>query len=156
MLGGGAAAAVLVVALTVVPSPGAGDVPVAASPQPTLTGVDLGEPGAPPEITGDDPLAALAVLARTRDRCFRDLSVLCLEAVDQQQSSALAQDRAALDGLLGAATQPPVLDVEGAAIVERLGDSALVSLGADSDPASVLLMKGEAGWRIRDYIAEGG
>jgi hypothetical protein len=23
---------------------------------------------------------------------------------------------------------------------------------ADSEPASVLLMKGEAGWRIRDYL----
>ena len=156
VLAGGSAAAVLVVALAVVPSPVVDDLPIAASPQPAQTGVDLGEPDAPPELVGDDPLAALALLAQTRERCFRDLSVLCLEAVDQQQSSALEQDRAALDGVLGGGTPPPVVEAAGATIVERLGDSALISLGPDRDPASVLLMKGEAGWRIRDYIAEGG
>jgi hypothetical protein len=38
-------------------------------------------------------------------------------------------------------------------VVERLGDSVLVDLDPESQPASVLLMKGEAGWRIRDYVA---
>jgi hypothetical protein len=45
------------------------------------------------------------------------------------------------------------VDARDAAVVERLGDSVLIALGPDSRPASVLLMKGEAGWRIRDYIA---
>jgi hypothetical protein len=32
----------------------------------------------------------------------------------------------------------------------------LIALAPGSEPASVLLLKGEAGWRIRDYIAGGG
>ena len=40
------------------------------------------------------------------------------------------------------------------ALTEQLGDSALVTVvdPGDSEPASFLLVKGEAGWRIRDYV----
>jgi hypothetical protein len=39
-------------------------------------------------------------------------------------------------------------------LVERLGDSALVGLGngPETTPASTLVMRGEAGWRIRAYL----
>jgi hypothetical protein len=64
----------------------------------------------------------------------------------------------------GGAEAPPAIRSDGLQLIERLGDSALVSLGvasslenADADPetqpASLLLMKGEAGWRIRDYLS---
>ncbi len=109
------------------------------------------------------------------------LSVLCLDRVDEVGSGALEDDRAAiraaqqggelLDPLAGATwAKAPVL-------VERLGDSALVRLGealpgiqdasspdptpppssdSRSGPASLLLVKGEAGWRIRGVIAARG
>ena len=38
-------------------------------------------------------------------------------------------------------------------VVERLGGTALIRLGPESTAASLLLMKGEAGWRIREYLA---
>jgi len=44
---------------------------------------------------------------------------------------------------------PPAVE-----LVQRLGDSALVFLGPGTEPASLLLVKGEAGWRIRDYLEE--
>lgn len=44
-------------------------------------------------------------------------------------------------------------DVAAWVVVERLGGTALVRLGADNTAASLLLMKGEAGWRVREYLA---
>ncbi|MEO8263262.1 MAG: protein kinase [Pseudolysinimonas sp.] len=147
-----AGAVVLFIALAVIPAPSA---PVSdgatAAPEPAEPAIE--SPSSPSGVTGDDPLLALAALTRARDRCFRDLSVLCLDAVDQQDSSALNDDRAALDAVMDAGAPPPVVTSDEAVIVERLGDSALIALGPDSDPASVLLLKGEAGWRIRDYLA---
>ena len=66
----------------------------------------------------------------------------------------LEADRAALDALVADGEQPALLDAASATIVERLGDTVLISLGPDSEPASVLLMKGEAGWRVRDYLSQ--
>ncbi|CAN5385599.1 hypothetical protein BH11ACT3_BH11ACT3_11090 [soil metagenome] len=106
-------------------------------------------------LAEDDPLAAVAVLLERRQRCFRDLSVLCLDGVDQQGSAALDGDRvairAAADGDQLPDTAPS--DFASPVLVERLGDSALIDSGAESKPASLLLLKGAAGWRIRDYLA---
>ena len=53
-----------------------------------------------------------------------------------------------------AAAQPNAAHHALVRLEERLGDSALVSLGdvTDSEPASLIMMKSEAGWRIRDYL----
>jgi hypothetical protein len=136
----------------VIPAGGAAAGPVVESPGPQYSEPDL----VPSAITGDDPLAALGELLPRRTECFRDLSVLCLDGVDERGSAALADDRAALNALVSEAVQPVVLRADGADVVERLGDSVIVALAPDSEPASVLLLKGEAGWRIRDYLAGGG
>ena len=107
------------------------------------------------EVSGDDPLAALPALLARRSDCFRDLSELCLSDVDEHGSSAWEDDRAALSALVSQAQQPVLLAADDATLVQRLGDSALVSLGPGTEPASLLLLKGEAGWRIRDYLAGG-
>jgi hypothetical protein len=147
-------AVVLVVAIASVPSaPEAAprDAAGVESPAPLES-----DPAAPPAtITGDDPLAALGELLTFRTVCFRDLSVLCLDDVDEQGSAALDDDRAALDALVADAVQPSELRADGASVVERLGDSVIIALAPGSEPASVLLLKGEAGWRIRDYLAGG-
>jgi eukaryotic-like serine/threonine-protein kinase len=155
----GAALLALVVAISVVPGPA---VPVAPVAGPTEEPADLADPGPsalPAEeavITGDDPVAALRKLVARRERCFREVSVLCLDGVDELGSSALDEDRAAVRAILEGGTEPSRLSLASATLVERLGDSALVDLGPGSDPASVLLLKGEAGWRIRDYLAAAG
>lgn len=142
-LAAGAAGVVLVVAVAAIPSPAPPpDVPPAATP--------LAEA---PQLAPDDPLEALDGLLARRDDCLRDLSMLCLDEVDERGSAALDDDRRAIQAIIDAGEQPPHPDARGAAVVERLGDSVLVDLAPESQPASVLLMKGEAGWRIRDYIA---
>ena len=112
-----------------------------------------------PAVTGDDPLPAARALVTARERCLSSLSVICLDRVDEVGSAALEDDRATIrtaqqggelpDPLEGAAGGAPVL-------IERLGDSALVRLGDDPASASLLMVKGEGGWRIRDVIAAGG
>lgn len=123
-------------------------------------------------VAGDDPLAAAAALVAARDRCLRSLSQLCLEGVDQPDSGALRDDRETIRvAQQGGELPRPLVNAEARLapeLVERLGDSALVRLaeaasatptiatsatpGPHTEPASLLLVKGEAGWRIRDVI----
>jgi hypothetical protein len=107
-------------------------------------------------VMRDDPLAAVPALLAARERCIRDLSVLCLDAVGQQGSAALDDDQQLIRDLQSGGELPASWSVIAGELLleERLGDSAMVSLGdvSDSEPASILLMKGEAGWRIRDYL----
>lgn len=107
-------------------------------------------------IERDDPVEALVALLAAREQCIRDLSVLCLDEVGHTGSSALASDQALIRELQSGGEQPKRLlaDPADITLTERLGDSAILALGdgADGKPASFLLMKGEAGWRIRDYL----
>lgn len=161
-VGGGAALLAVVVAASAAPggiAPGssAASEPTAArSTSPSQSAASPVTPVTPSVVTGDDPLAALPALLGRRTDCLRDLSVLCLDDVAESGSAAWDDDRAAIDALVASGLQPTVISGAGAALVERLGDSALISLAPGSDPASVLLLKGEAGWRIRDYLASTG
>ncbi|CAN5540217.1 hypothetical protein BH10ACT6_BH10ACT6_05200 [soil metagenome] len=123
-------------------------------------------------LGGDDPLPAAIVLVTARERCLRSLSLLCLDAVDQADAAALRDDRDLIRASRGGGELPGALVPEGATLapelVERLGDSALVRLavlartpppvqrdtttGSLREPASLLLVKSETGWRIRDVI----
>ena len=158
VLAAGAATISVVVALAVVPGADPGQV-AALVPVETPTSEPLAAPEVESAVTGDDPVAALEALLARRTDCLRDLSVLCLDAVDEAGSAAFDDDRMAIDLIMSEGVQPAVLDAQDAIIVERLGDSVLISLGdrvgPDSRPASVLLMKGEAGWRVRDYLIAG-
>jgi hypothetical protein len=153
----GAVAVALVAALTLIPA-GRSEVVGEPSVKPAATAnasLAAGDPGAT-AVVGDDPLVALPVLLAAREQCIRDLSVLCLDAVDQAGSGALAYDQALIRGIQDGAELPAAFTVvvRDLRLEERLGDSALVSLGdvPDAQPASVLVMKGDAGWRIRDYL----
>jgi hypothetical protein len=148
-----AAAAVgvaLIGALVLVPT---GGTPDAAPPVPTSS--PTAKPADAGPVAADDPVAAAIALLAARERCLRDLSVLCLDAVGQAGSAALAEDQELVRRLQDGGEFPalPQPDRATATVVERLGDSAIVSLGPNSEPASVLLMKGEAGWRIREYLS---
>ncbi|MCU1410418.1 MAG: hypothetical protein JWR04_1125 [Rhodoglobus sp.] len=145
----GASLVALVIALVAVPQES-----TTATVRPSESATPVAAPAGP--VTADDPVAAALALLETRDRCIRDLSVECLDDVGQRDSSALSADRELLTSVIDGAAAAVVIDADPAqvALVQRLGDSALVSLGPDSEPASVLLVKGEAGWRIRDYLEE--
>jgi len=115
-------------------------------------------PGPAEPIVGDDPVAAAVALLAAREQCILDLSILCLDGVAQQSSAALASDSALVRGIRSGGAELPTLLSPGApTLVERLGDSAIVRLDPDdgagiNTTTSLLLMKGEAGWRIRDYL----
>ncbi|CAN5160316.1 hypothetical protein BH09ACT5_BH09ACT5_09050 [soil metagenome] len=148
-----ASVAALVVAVLAVPPSGSSTVaaPSSAPSAPPLAAAAQEGDG---PVAGDDPVAAVIVLLRVRATCIRELSVECFGDVDQRDSSALRSDREAVQEILagGEAGGLPVVEPEEVVLTQRLGDSALVSLGPNSEPASVLLVKGEAGWRIRDYV----
>jgi len=141
------AAGIAALALATGAGPPAGPTPTPSAPT-TSTSV----PPDPGPVGGDDPVAAALVLLQVRELCIRDLSIGCLDDVGQPGSAALEADRELVTAMLDGAESGPLPIVNGASLTQRLGDSALVALGPDSEPASVLLVKGEAGWRIRDYL----
>ena len=127
----------------------------AATPVPTSKGAET------TAITGDDPLAAVSDLIALRRQCFTQISVLCLDQVDQVGSAAMQKDAARIRQILDGGELDGIdLTTGRLRLVERLGDSALVDLGVKDDdaltskPASLLVMRGKAGWRIRDYLEE--
>ncbi len=109
--------------------------------------------GAGDAVTGDDPLAAAALLLAARRDCIRDLSAVCLADVDQVGEAAMRDDLAVLEA--ARAGEPVRLDappVERLVLTERLGGSALIHLPEGSSPSSVLLLDTPDGWRIRAYL----
>jgi hypothetical protein len=105
--------------------------------------------------TPSDAAQALLVLLEARQRCLRDLSVGCLESVSLVGTPAYVGDAALIEAVLAGGELPKASLLNSVSRVElqQLGDSVLCEfVDADtSKPASVLLMKGEAGWRIRSY-----
>lgn len=103
-------------------------------------------------LAGDDAAGATAVLLRARQLCLRDATPSCLASVDQAGSPAAARDAVVLDDP-GAASRLP-LPVRVTAEVQRLGDTVLFdAAGEDDEPASVLVVRTEAGWRLREVVA---
>ena len=149
----GAVLAALVLSLVFVPA--MGGAPVAdAAPEPVIS--VTAAPGAAGPPLDEEPAEALVRLLEARDVCLQERSVLCLDSVGQQGSAALAADQELVLGLQrGAETPPPFLiqrtDV---GIVEELGGAVLLSVDgvADSQPATILIAKGDAGWLLRDYL----
>ena len=134
------------------------DQPAVEPPQPVTTASTPLAPVTP--VDSDDPLAAVPLLLAAREGCIRELSILCLDAVDQIGSAAMSADTELIESIITGTELPmdPVFAAPDVSLTERLGDSALVSLGLrdtaapNTQPASLLLMKGEAGWRIRGYM----
>jgi hypothetical protein len=133
-------------------SPG-GDSPGTTTTTPARTG----ETGAPDEVealvVGDDATAAAEVLLASRLECLRDVTPSCLDAVDQPGSPIALRDAAVLDdpSLAGAATV--LLELTGGA--SRAGGTVVLeATGPHGEPASVLVMRTEAGWRLRDVFVD--
>lgn len=142
-----------------------------ATDEPVPTGSprhDSSTAGAPPDagrsrstgesnevaVLGDDAGAAATVLLRTRRDCLREATPACLAAVDQAGSPIALRDAMVLDD--------PSLAGDRTFAVELTGESSatggtvlLEARGPDGEPASVLVMRTEAGWRLRDVFVDG-
>jgi hypothetical protein len=145
----------LILAIALIPSAGAPKAnPVsrsralAGSPAPSTPA-----PSATP--LPDDPLLASKILLGTRSTCIRDLSILCLDNVDEASSAAFASDAALIQQVQSGGEVPSdAISHDGQlTLTERLGDTALIGLGQDGSTASILAIKTRTGWRIRDYLS---
>lgn len=122
-------------------------------------GTTAGDDPASREPVPDDPVQAARSLLTARTRCLSTLSLPCLDQVDESGSSALSDDQAAIRGAQQGGELPdPALGTTGSVppeLIERLGDSALVRLDGAASSASLLLVKVDGAWRIRDVIDAG-
>ncbi|MEC5182628.1 hypothetical protein RCH12_000058 [Cryobacterium sp. MP_3.1] len=135
----------------VVAEDGSGDGDVLSAPATRSS-----SPGAAATLASDDPAAATLVLLELREGCLAEASVLCLESVDQAGSVAMAADS------YRARQMEPSADRTAAGLTatvqERRGNAALIVLTpaaggrAHTQPASALVIKGEAGWRLRELF----
>lgn len=155
------ATAVTIATLIVLPPPATD---VSAGPEAAPTSPAQVPPTPPSDaatLVSDDPVAAVSVLLRLRAQCLAAASVACLDATDQADGPLMAADT---QSLAGASTDPAAVErvavltlsaAETAQLVERTGNSALIALDAgdeQSQPASALVIKGEAGWRLRELF----
>jgi hypothetical protein len=106
-----------------------------------------------------DANQALTALLSLRAECLRNLSVVCLETVSSSGTPAYLSDVALINSVIAGGELPPnvVFDAAESIQKQQLGDSVLFEFGGGdtSKPASILLVKGEAGWRIRSYMLPG-
>jgi hypothetical protein len=122
--------------------------PSVAQPTPGATSPVEAVPDLP-----DDPVEAAILLLALRERCVRDLAVLCLDDVAQAGSAAYDDDVAIIRSVEGGGEYPDAIANGDPVLVERLGDSALLDLPVGSAPASILLLRTTDGWRIRQYLS---
>ena len=110
-------------------------------------------------IAGDDPVSAVLALLARRATCLASASLVCLVDVDQTGSAMLASDSYAARERQQGGSGRTLIDYAGyvPSLAERSGDVAVVALtptpGREkSQPASVLVIKGEGGWRLREIF----
>ena len=179
-IAGGAGLGALVIALTVIPAahsgPVSGAAPAAspsssslsvsspsrsaiATASPAAAASPIPEPAAVPAIEGEDPLAAARALLAARTRCFAAKSLTCFDSVDQAGSAVIEADRELFRRVKKGVPLPAEATLEGFTprLVQQLGDSAIIQLVdaagsavTQKNPAPLLLVRSEAGWRIRD------
>ncbi len=112
---------------------------------------------ATPTALPDDPARALVILLRERNRCVHTRSVACLADVDEASSGAWDDDSDLIEESEGGSELPKSALITSSApiLTELLGDTAVLRLDPSGvgQPATVLLIKDPAGWRIRSYFS---
>jgi hypothetical protein len=113
-------------------------------------------PPAPQDApAGLDPVAAASSLLERRAQCFQTLDLSCLDEVVQPGSAAESADRAALIAARDGGEPPEVeFDLSAITVTTEMGGAVLVSAprAAEREPASLLMVRGEAGWRLREIF----
>ncbi len=130
-------------------------------------------------IRGDDPVAATVALLGLRFDCIRQTKAECVDSIDEPDSIQWSDDRRIIGEL--AKVQPPHNDKQaepgprGATneaglpfhirlggtvprLVNALGAAAVLALDHldSANPTSILMIKTDAGWRIREIITSSG
>lgn len=119
------------------------------------SGTEAAGEGEGSRANSDDPVDAARRLLDARHACFAAKPVIvgCLDAVLEAGAGLKAEEAAAL-GRPGAREERDYTQAQ-LSLVERWGDAALVaavpasSRTPKSEPASLLLVRSEAGWRLR-------
>jgi len=116
---------------------------------------------AAPDVQSDDPALAGSALLNARHDCFiaERPEASCLDRVIEAGSSLHRSEAAAL----GSENAVQERDCRGAvlALEQRWGDAALLAVApgdgdatsADKQPASILMIRTEAGWRLREIYS---
>lgn len=165
-VGGLVGGAALVLLLTLVPPAPTDDSRVAAAEgasagvapvaEATSAADAATDPAVPQSVGDEDPATAARALLERRAACFAALDLACLDAVLQPGSPIEATDRALMLAVRdGASTQPEQLDATGASVTAEMGDAVLIgvpSMQPGREPASLLMVRGEAGWRLREIF----
>jgi hypothetical protein len=114
-----------------------------------------------------DPDVAAPALLRLRAACLHHSDAICVSDVDEAGSAVDDADRSTIASGGSEAPDGVALHVGDAlGPARRLGDTALIELRHGSEPpaartdvsaperrpASLLIVRGEAGWRIRDLM----
>lgn len=109
-----------------------------------------------PVVPGDDAAGAARSLLERRVECFAMLDLECLEGVVQPGSAIESTDRtrmlAARDG---AAPPDDAYDLATVQVTAEMGDAVLIGVlraTPQREPASLLMVRGEAGWRLREIF----
>ncbi|RII93124.1 serine/threonine protein kinase [Clavibacter michiganensis] len=138
-----------------------------ASPSASTSGDGAPSTASDPDVeaaASPDPDVAAPALLRLRASCLHRADVGCLGGVDEAGSAVEDADRSAVASDAAAALDDAALHVADAlGPAQRLGDSALIGLRPEVEPgsqasapgrrpASLLIVRGEAGWRIRDLM----
>jgi hypothetical protein len=109
-----------------------------------------------PDIAGDDAAAAARSLLELRAACFATLDLECLETVVQPGSAIESADRAKmLAARDGDAPPDDGFDLATVQVTAEMGDAVLIGVTRatpEREPASLLVVRGEAGWRLREIF----
>ena len=130
------------------PAPEPSAAPEAGSEAPSSSAGGAGAPAA------DDPVAAARDLLERRAECFAALDLGCLGTVVQPGSAIEASDRAAMVAARDGEALPTEFDPATVEVVAEMGGAVLVRARAapEREPASLLMVRGEAGWRLREVF----
>ncbi|MGR0320321.1 hypothetical protein [Agromyces sp. ZXT2-3] len=136
------------------PSSGSSEAPAAPSapgpdgePSRANGGVEPGD-----ETERVDPVEAASALLEVRAGCLASRDLACVAAYAQPGSPIEARDLASMASETAGNT--PQADLAAIAVAADLGDAVVLSVpGADGrEPASLLMMRSEAGWRLREWF----
>ena len=169
VVAGTLAAALFVLAITVLPpdGPRSEAAPPGTAPPRSPAGQTAPPGTAPPDpaasmLLGDDPVQAAIELLAVREGCFRESSLLCLDGVDDLGSPIADTDAAGIRRAQqsGTAELPAAYEPTSITLVEQNGGAALLSAhstgdaagGENTKPASLLMIRSEAGWRLREIF----
>ena len=143
-------AALLVTSLVALPQAGSSSASDSAA-EPTKAEPHIAVPAA---VQGNDPEKAVRALLTLRAECLRTASLSCLQFVDQEGSATLENDRRLIASGHVAGEEDLLDPVKTATLIQRLGDSALISvqLPSGGQPLPLLAIRTDGGWRIRDLL----